>query len=260
MTGYQLIQRIEALCGLPAAEQTVDRLVDGDGEQVVRAVATSFISSIASLRQAVERGANFFITHEPTFYNHLDLLDGLADDPIVRAKRDLIAASGLMIYRFHDLAHRMRPDLIHQGVLECLGWPPVERRDGVRMVRIAPTPLAELAKQVRQRTGGHVVRFVGKPEHMCRCVGLCVGSPGIAAQLAALRHPEVDVMLIGETSEWAIGEYVRDANSAGRDIAMLLAGHRNSEEAGMAWIARWLSRELSIDVQHLSAGDPFQVA
>lgn len=260
MTGYQLIRAIEALCGLPAPEQTVDRLVAGDGDTAVRGVATSFTSSIAALRQAVEQGINFFVTHEPTFYNHLDALDGFAEDPVVRAKRALIADHGLMIYRFHDLAHRMRPDLIHQGVLDCLGWPPVEWRDGVRLVRIGPTPLADLAKLIRQRMGGRAVRFVGNPEQVCRCVGLCVGSPGIAAQLAALRHPEVDVMLIGETSEWAIGEYVRDANATGRDIAMVLAGHRNSEEAGMAWIARWLSRELAIDVHHLPAGDPFQIA
>ncbi len=262
MTGNQLINRIQTLCGLPAPEMTVDKLIDGDGEQEVKGVSTSFIASVGALRQAAERGVNFFITHEPTFYNHLDSLDelGFASDPVVIAKQKLIADTGMMIYRFHDLTHRIRPDLIHQGVLECLGWPAAERREEIAVVQIPPTRLADLARVFRERTGGHAVRYVGNPDQICRQVALCVGSPGMSPQFVAMRLADVDVMVIGETSEWMVSEYVRDAASLGHELGAVFAGHRNSEEAGMAWIARWLSKELGIDVQYIPSGDPLRPA
>lgn len=258
MTGNQLIERIQSLCGLPSPGMTVDRLIAGDGQQTVRGVSTSFIASVPALRRAAERGVNFFITHEPTFYNHLDTLDefGFADDPVVQAKQKLIADTGMMIYRFHDLTHHMRPDLIHQGVLECLGWPAAERYEKIAVVEIAPTRLADLARLIRVRTGGQAVRYAGNPDHLCRRVALCVGSPAIAPQFVAMRLPQVDVMVIGETSEWSVSEYARDATSLGRGLGVVFAGHRNSEEAGMAWIARWLSEGVGIEVQHIPSGDP----
>ena len=42
--------------------------------------------TIDILKQAKAKGLNFIITHEPTFYNHLDKTEQYGKDPVVAAK------------------------------------------------------------------------------------------------------------------------------------------------------------------------------
>jgi putative NIF3 family GTP cyclohydrolase 1 type 2 len=47
-------------------------------------------ASESVIEQAIAKGANLIIVHEPTFYNHLDETAWLVHDPIYQAKRRLI--------------------------------------------------------------------------------------------------------------------------------------------------------------------------
>ena len=259
LTGRQFADRVVALWNSPPPGETVDRFVAGDPDQTVRGIATTFIASMDCLREAVRRDVNLIITHEPSFFNHLDDLAFNAGDPVAKAKLDYVNEHGLMLYRFHDLMHRVRPDLIHEGERLRCGWPPPARDErGINIVRTAARPLAELAAFLRDRTGGRVVRYIGDPNQPCGTLALCLGSPCYDTQLRAFANPEVDVVVIGECSEWAAGEYVRDAGACGRRLGMVLLGHRNSEEAGMAWIARELAQRLGVEIAHLVVEDPLR--
>lgn len=52
-----------------------------------------------------------------------------------------------------------------------------------------------------------------------------------------LNQPDVDVLVGGETREWEANEYVRDSAAVGQPQGLVMLGHRNSEEAGMAYLA-----------------------
>jgi putative NIF3 family GTP cyclohydrolase 1 type 2 len=261
MTARELVAKIESLSPHKPAEGTVDRIIVGQPDTPVAGVATTFISSLGVLRQATAAGCNFVITHEPTFYNHHDDPAGWEDDAVVAAKRKHIADHRMVVYRYHDMPHRIQPDMIVAGVIDQLGWPQPQRNDrGTHIVHVRTMTLAALAADVRRKTGGRAARFIGDPSQTCSAVALCVGSPGPRSEFPALTNPDVDVMVIGECDEWAAGEYVRDANAAGRQVGLIFLGHRNSEEAGMSWIARWLSDRLSINVQHLVVDDPVTCA
>src|SRR5512133_1793041 len=95
--------------GAPLVE-TVDTIKCGDGSTQVTGIVTTFIATADVLRRAANQGANFVITHEPTFFNHLDQVEWLESDPVYRAKRDLIEETGLVIWRFHDQWHMYQPD------------------------------------------------------------------------------------------------------------------------------------------------------
>jgi hypothetical protein len=82
------------------------------------------MATLDVLQRAAAGGANLIISHEPTFYGHLDQLEPLekANDAITAAKRAFIRDHKLVVLRMHDHWHRRRPDGIATGMTRALGW------------------------------------------------------------------------------------------------------------------------------------------
>jgi len=259
VTIQEAIDAILAATGAAPLADTVDTAKTGDPSRPLTGVVTTFMASAAVLTRAAELGANLVIPHEPVFYNHRDETDWLADDPVYRAKRRLIDGHGIVVWRFHDYWHRTRPDGILSGVLPRLGW----RREGEHerpcIVPIAPLTLADLAVQLKARLGAAAVRVTGPDDLVCRRVGLLVGAPGGRAHIAALGRDDVDAVVCGEINEWEACEYARDATFLGRPRGLIVVGHANSEEAGMAYLATWLRPHLpGLPITYVPAGDPLR--
>ena len=85
----------------------VDTFKDGEGDTPVTGVAVTMMATMDVLKRAVAAGANFVITHEPTFYGHLDQLTTLEGehDAMTAAKRAYIAEHHLVVLRLHDHWH-----------------------------------------------------------------------------------------------------------------------------------------------------------
>ena len=70
------------------------------------------------LQRASAKGLNFVITHEPTFYAHLDRPEGMPEsDPVWAEKRAFIEKHGMVVWRFHDHWHMRKPDGIEAGMV-----------------------------------------------------------------------------------------------------------------------------------------------
>ena len=68
----------------------------------------------------------------------------------------------------------------------------------------------------------------------------------------------MDVLVCGEIDEWETSEYVRDAVAQGKDLALIVLGHANSEEPGMKWLVESLgSRFPDVTITHVPVGDAF---
>lgn len=242
----------------PLPGDTVDTLKAGDATRPVTGVVTTFLANCEVIAEAGRLGANLVITHEPTFYNHLDETDWLEGDAVYAYKRELIARHGIAVWRFHDGLHRHDPDGVYAGVLGRLGW---ERHavPGVRgLCEVPELSLRELALLFRERLGSTDVRGIGDPGLRCRRVGLVLGAAGGRSQIGFLSRHEVDVLVVGELAEWEVSEYVRDAAHSGRRLGLLVIGHSASEEPGMAWLADWLRPRLpGVGVTHVPVRDPF---
>jgi hypothetical protein len=80
LTARDVIERIKENIGVPWTEPTVDTFKDGDPATPVTGIAVTMMATFDVLRRASARGANLVITHEPTFYDHLDKLDVLESE------------------------------------------------------------------------------------------------------------------------------------------------------------------------------------
>ena len=88
------------------------------------------------LQQAVAANCNMIITHEPTFYNANDNPpDFMKEDKVLKEKMDYINEHRLIIFRFHDNAHRNRPDQVMQGLADDLGWKVVNQSPWILEVK-----------------------------------------------------------------------------------------------------------------------------
>jgi putative NIF3 family GTP cyclohydrolase 1 type 2 len=247
---------LQAIPGAPLKE-TVDTFKSGDPSQEITGIVTTFLASYEVIQRGIGLGANLIITHEPTYYNHLDEVDWLDSDPVYAAKRQLIDQNDIVVWRFHDYWHRHRPDGILTGLAIALGWEDYAGSEP-RLYHIPPTTLGDLAASLKEKLGIHTVRAVGDLGMLCRRAVLLTGAAGGRRQIGLLRREDVDVSICGEINEWETSEYVRDAVAQGRQKGLIILGHANGEEAGMEWLVEWLRpRFPDIPITHVPAGDPF---
>ncbi len=261
MSIQQVVDAIMAHMPQERLDDTVDTFKSGDPAAPCTGVVTTFMATLGVLRCASEVGANLVITHEPTYYGHRDETGWLQGDPIFEAKRRFIEESGLVIWRFHDYWHRFDPDGIRAGVVDRLRWQHHQDAADPHLFALPETTLAELATTVKARLKATVCRVTGRPSMACSRVALAPGAIGAERQIKLLGIPDVQVLVVGESPEWTACEYVRDALEAGLEKALILAGHCNSEEAGMEFLAEWLRPHVGdVEVNFIPAGDPFWAA
>lgn len=201
----------------------------------------------------------FVITHEPTFYAHLDTPEGLPEnDPVWAEKRAFIQKHGMVVWRFHDHWHKRRPDGIEAGMVRALGWEKYQRSDNEHLFVMPETTVKNLAEQVAKTLGSPVVRYVGNPKMNVTKVALSPGSEGFKSETHTLERDDVEVLLVGETVEWETVEYVDDAVTEGRRKALVVIGHIPSEQAGMEECTRWLKGFVKgVPVEFVPAKQPF---
>jgi putative NIF3 family GTP cyclohydrolase 1 type 2 len=260
LTIQQVIDLIIGKCVEKPLPQTVDTVKTGDPSQNVRGIVTTFLATCQVIEKAVKLGANLIITHEPTFYNHLDETAWLKNDPVYLAKRRLIDENRIVIWRFHDYWHSHRPDGVLTGVLKQLGWESYSDPKSNQLCTIPAMPLRSLAMMLKDKLGLRSVQVVGNGDMQCRRVALLLGAAGGRPQILSLASPDVDVVVVGEINEWETCEYARDAVCQSMNKALIILGHANSEEPGMKYLVEWLRPLLpGVEINFVPAGDPFQL-
>ncbi|HVX67007.1 MAG TPA: Nif3-like dinuclear metal center hexameric protein [Bryobacteraceae bacterium] len=257
-TARQVIERIQKQVGVPWSSDTVDTFKAGDPDTPVTGIATTFMATMEVLERAAASGKNLVIAHEPTFYNHLDKTESFTHDAVFETKRAFIEKHHMVVWRFHDHWHARVPDGINEAMIAALGWKPAAPDRRLPLFTLPATPLASVAADLRKRLGIRTLRVVGDPQMKITKAALVAGAAGAEAQIRTLRRDDVELLLVGETTEWETIPYVRDAVSQGRHKALILLGHVPSEEPGMENCARWLRTFVSeVPVEFIPAGEPF---
>jgi putative NIF3 family GTP cyclohydrolase 1 type 2 len=262
ITARELVAEIQKQVGVEWQHDTVDTFKAGNPNTVVTGVAVTMMATMDVLQRASAHGLNFIITHEPTFYAHLDIPEGIAEsDPVWSEKRAFIEKHGLVVWRFHDHWHRRMPDGIEAGMVHAMGWEKFQRPDNQYLFTLPEITVKELAQQVSQRLDSPVVRVVGDPGMKVTKIGFSPGSAGSEREIHALEQDDVQVLLVGETREWETVEYAADAVSEGRKKALIVIGHIPSEQPGMDECARWLKGFVkNIPIEFVPAHQPFWLA
>lgn len=231
MKAQELMQELLGWADAPVPD-TVDTKKAGEDGKEVNKVATCFIATPEVIQAAHAWGADLLITHEPTYYDHRDHLGDIPDNPVMQAKKRLLEGTGMTVYRYHDHMHASTPDGIIEGELAALPWD-CDYDGHFAATLKQPRTAREIARDLEAHWGIARVRMTGDLDTPMTGVYLMIGAYGDDNHLKALQKPECQVLVVGESSEWRIGEYVRDAAQLGFHKAMLFCGHVGSERDGM---------------------------
>ncbi len=236
-------------------EKTVDVIKVGDGEQRLERIAVAMFATPEVISAAKEYGANFIIVHEPLFYTHRD-----TEMPYAQCyeKKAMLEDAGFTVFRFHDYAHAMLPDLIYEGQIrgtKLKGRFEKGKYFAVnRFILDNEMTTLELAKALEEGLGIKNLRIVGDRDNTVKTVSCCFGTPGHIIE----EVDECDVVLIGEICEWATGEYVRDGAQMGKKKSMIVMGHINSEALGMKLLAEKIKQmHPELEVKYFDCGDVY---
>lgn len=260
ITARQVIERIQKNVGVPWHTDTVDTFKVGDPETPVTGIATTMMATFDVLERAAAAHKNLVITHEPTFYGHLDKLDTLESehDAVTATKLAFIKAHHLVIFRFHDHWHARKPDGIQTGMIRALGWEKFQNPNDNHLFTIPETTLEQLAANIKTRMGIRTLRVVGNPKLKVTKLALNPGYPGFPAERHTLQRDDVEVLVMGEGLEWETIEYGADAAAEGKHKALIVLGHIPSEQEGMRDCAEWLKTFVKeVPVEFIPAKEPF---
>jgi putative NIF3 family GTP cyclohydrolase 1 type 2 len=263
LTAGQIISRIQSHVSVPWQPDTVDTFKAGNPDTPITGIAVTMMATLDVLERAAADGDNLIITHEPTFFDHLDKATDLAageNDAVLREKREFIEKHGLVIWRIHDHWHARNPDGIEVGMVHALGWEKFQDPTNQYVFTLPATTLGDLAGSLKGRLQIHAMRVVGDPNMPVTRVVLSPGAAGFGPESRALEMDGVQVLIIGETREWETVEYVSDAITEGKHKALIILGHIPSEQAGMEECARWLKVFVpEVPVTMTPAHEPFWI-
>jgi putative NIF3 family GTP cyclohydrolase 1 type 2 len=256
MTAQEVVTRIRqrlADQNISWRTETVDTFKAGNPDTAVSGIATTGMATFDVLKRAAKAGRNFVITHEPTFYNHQDQTAAFEQDPTYQAKQRFIREQNLVVWRFHDHAHAIRPDPLVVGSARMLGWSSYASPTEPRIYVVPQTTLRQLARDVAARLKGRAIRVAGDPDMKVTRIAL---GPGYG--VPAL-NSSFDVSVGGEAPEsGGNAEYVEDAAAIGQPKGVIVLGHMMSEDWGMREVGDWLRAFLTdLPIDFVPAGEPF---
>jgi NIF3 (NGG1p interacting factor 3) len=147
-TADEIVTRIKTHVGIPWTTPTVDTFKAGDPATPITGIAVTMMCTMDVLERAAAAHANFVITHEPTFYSHLDETTAFeqAHDPVFAEKEAFIRDHHMVVWRFHDHLHQMHPDGILKGTADALGWQNYQNSANPHLFAIPETTVADLAE------------------------------------------------------------------------------------------------------------------
>ncbi|MBQ4516518.1 MAG: Nif3-like dinuclear metal center hexameric protein [Clostridia bacterium] len=224
-------------------ENGSDFMVYGDANRNVSKIAVCMIATPDVLRKAEKLGAEFIITHEPTFHESVKRYKGeenYFNDKVYLAKKQLVEELDIPIYRFHDYSHFTDIDKINAGFIKKLAISGTF--DGEKtFVLDNPMTVDELESEIKNKLNLRHIRLVGQRNKKVKNISLCAGAWGDTNVYKELNRDGIDLVICGEITEYSICEYVRDSAQLGIDKALFILGHMGSERAGMEYVCEYIN-------------------
>lgn len=245
MTVREVVNKICGLHGpLPPGRETCDLYKFGDPDTVCTGIVTTCSASVGVIRETAKLGANLLICHEPVFYSHHEIISWSEKNTVYEEKTALLRQNGIVVWRDHDHLHAERPDGIMYGVFSELGWLDYSVGE-VEFQNIFAVPgltAREMALHIKKEVGMNAVRLIGNPDAVIRRASF-YGHMTSASQERDMQYVignDIDLLIPGETLDFTVLSYYRDAGQLGMNKALLQLGHYNMEELGMKHLARRL--------------------
>ena len=225
--------------------RTCDGFKCGDPDAVVTGIAVGWQSLQSSLEEAHALGCNLFITHEPTFYSHMDDDQAAKDTLPARRKREFLERTGMVVYRCHDTWDTY-PGM---GIVDSWGeflelGEPIASIPYHNLYDVPSTAAWELVRRIAQQVKGlgeQSVQFIGTAWQMVS--RLAIGT-GAITRVREMVDMGADVVLLTDDgmSTWREGSWLADLG-----VPAMIVNHMTAEIPGLRKLAQYL-RERYPDV------------
>ncbi|MCD6520738.1 MAG: Nif3-like dinuclear metal center hexameric protein [Anaerolineae bacterium] len=222
-------------------EHTCDGFKFGDPETPVKGIAVGWQSLLSALEEAHARGCNLFITHEPTFYSHMDDDADWASSEPGQKKQAFLERTGMVIYRCHDVWDRFPKLGVRDAWSEFLELgTPIATEGYINLHEVPATTAWELAHWISRRVaklGEESVQFLGTKWQIVHKLAVGTGAATNVRQMVALG---ADVLLASNdgTILWRDGAWLAD-----QEIPLILVDHMTSEIPGLYKLVDYLREQ-----------------
>jgi hypothetical protein len=200
-----------------------------------------------------------FITHEPTYYTHLEKDSQIFQFEGARKKQIFIEQSGLIILRCHDLWDGMPKIGIPDSWAAQLGFSnPIDAEGFFRIYDAKGKTAIEIARQVLEHTkplGQEVIQLIGPADKPVTRVA--IGTGAITPFMTLTEKYQADLVICVDDGIFYCfdGAYAIDT-----EIPMIVVNHVVSEEAGMINLAQHLQAKYPhIPVHHIPERCMYQI-
>jgi putative NIF3 family GTP cyclohydrolase 1 type 2 len=244
----------------------------GDPSTPVTGIVFTFQATFDVLKKTVAARKNFVISHERLFWEQLDDIRTLRHDApfepagsletegVFLAKRKYCEENGLVVWRFHNHQHLLKPDPIMAAITARLGWQqyvvPVQGQMIGFAYAIPETPLREVARHVAQSIETRDVRVIGDPNLPVRRVG--IGAHKLIEILKPLQTN--DAVMMSEPQDCDAFPYLRDGIALGlpHPKGLIAIPHERFEEWAEQDAPAWLKPLVpEVPIEFISAGQPY---
>ena len=203
----------------------------------VSRIAAAVDATYATVRLAIEQGADLLVVHHGLFWD--------ASHPWTGKRYELIRTlieNNLAIYSSHlplDLHPKLGNNAQLAAALGLRKLRPffVEREQAIGLQTTVKISRGNLEHKLARTLGGGVRVIPGGPE-ICRRIGVVTGGAGSHLKLAA--EEGVDTFITGEGPHWTYGM----AEELG--INVLYGGHYATETFGVKALAKYLSAKFKV--------------
>jgi len=250
-------------------EPSVDKIIIGDPETVVKKIGTCWMPYWDTCKKAVSQGVNLLVVHEPTFYTHWDLdLEKdhlkntlcLSDYTKLREEKSKwIIDNGLVIIRCHDVLDKIKGFGIPFALGKALGF---EDSDIIRFksyYNVYKTPqktAIEVAKGIASKLkayGQPGLAFYGHDDYPVSSVGVGTGCFCDPMEYGQLK-PDMFIAINDSVNTWVQTTYAQDTGQP-----LLVIDHGSAEDPGMQALNAHLKKVFSDrEVIHYGPGCSFK--
>jgi len=221
--------------------RTPDGFKYGDPNREVTGIAVGWQSLQSALEEAHAKGLNLFITHEPTFYSHMDDDQAMRRSEPALRKMAFLDRTGMVVYRCHDVWDLFPGLGIVDAWSQFLGLgQPVQKARYYNLHRVPPISAWELAQRIAHRVetlGQQSVQFIGaRWQTVSR---LAVGT-GAITNVRSMADLGADVLLTTDDGMaiWRDGAWVADLG-----LPTIIVNHMTAEVPGLRKLAEYLGQQ-----------------
>ena len=225
-------------CNRPLGKE--EGILFGDPYIEIRNILVTWMATLDAIEEAIRKECNFILCHEALFYPYV-VPEGLGDVLSWRTNRkrlELLAKNGITVFRAHGLLDYLL--ITEYFGKTCNLGEPVAKEEIAYIYQVAPIILKDFARSIKSSMNLPSIRMAGDPEKEISRIGIAVGGMGLFVNIGfweILLKYNVDVILVGETDEYAI-RYALDSG-----VAVVETTHPSSENPGLKKFSEELARD-----------------